>query len=217
MQNLEGSNDKIYSNLEFYQKLTNKQRDICDSETIRELDRADKIKSILLSGESGVGKTTQAILALRDYTINLHERNKEIFENDKNALYRHQPILIRYNDILTLLDKKRFGTDDQKTKAYYELEELKHVHFLVIDDFSSKKSGSKSDWIDNEIDKLFQDILEIRYGNCDKNITIITTNETKEEMQDTYNSWISKKTFSRLLACTKRYARSQKTEDLRNK
>jgi DNA replication protein DnaC len=214
--NLGGSDQKIYHDLDFYKKLTNKQKDIVDSEAIRELDKGQKVKSIFLSGESGIGKTTQAILAMRDYILEFYEKNQKLIEYNKNQLFWNSPTYFRYNDILELLNQRKFGNDEQKSNAYYQFTDMRECEFLVIDDFSCKKSGSKSEWLDNEIDKLFQDIFEFRYGNSKNNITIITSNDTKEDMQNLHSSWLSNKTYSRLLASCVRYARSNKTKDLRN-
>jgi DNA replication protein DnaC len=90
-----------------------------------------KIESQILSGDVGVGKTHNAILLARNYLKSLDCIH-----------YSNLPLFIQFNDIIKTIHDQRFGSEEQKTKAYYQLRDIRTSKFVIIDDlfllFSSK-------------------------------------------------------------------------------
>lgn len=222
---------KIWHNLNFYAlsedlkkddrpRLSFEQKKVMDSDEPRELDQGKDPSSIILSGETGIGKTIQAIKVMKDYILKFYQNNKEIIDNNYNYLHWNTPVFVDQSRVLQLLQYSKSGNEQQKTIAFYELQEIKSCYFLVFDELSCAKTGAS--WTDNDIDKLLKDIFQARYEMGDQ-ITIITTNDTLEQMKDPTYSLLSfdqngkSKTLSRILGCCKRYARSNKTVDLRLK
>ena len=179
-------------------------------------DPALKPISQVFAGSAGIGKTVAALLLQRDHMRSIYDNHTDKIQSNKYFLMWNSPKFVRFNHILELINLRKFGTDEQKSASYYELEAIKEVKFLVIDDFSSRKSGAKSEFYDTERDLYFQDLLDHRYGNREKLITIITTNDSLSEMQSN-NSWIHEKTLSRMLGIIEnRFYESKNRIDKRN-
>lgn len=179
-------------------------------------DPALKPISQVFAGSAGIGKTVAALLLQRDHLRNIYDKYSEQVAKNKYFLSWNSPKFVRFNHILDLINLRKFGTDEQKSSSFYELEAIKEVKFLVIDDFSSRKAGTKSEFYDTERDLFFQDLFDFRYGNREKFITIITTNDSLQEMQSS-NSWIHEKTMSRLLGIVDgRFYESKNKVDKRN-
>jgi DNA replication protein DnaC len=200
-----------FKSLSFWQQLTDIEKHIIIEQKIK---LGIKPISAIYAGASGIGKTTQTILLM----------NALIRDTAKNEYYVANPEFlgwvgfkfVKHNRICELVNLKKFGTDEQKASSSIELEDLKEAKYLIIDDFSCRRSGSKSDYLDNELDKFMQDLFEQRYGKKDTTLTILTTNETLAQFKDANYSYLSLKTVSRILgAVNSNYYESKKVKDLR--
>jgi len=143
-------------------------------------------KSYLLAGNAGIGKTTQAFTLCRDY----------ILANLENWHYSKEPDFVTFYDFVDMIrETKKFGYSERKTKAYYRLEELTNSPFLIFDDLKCEKF---SEYENKMIDDSLHQLMSSRYSNRKQHITIITTNNTIEEITDSRTSFISEATLSRI-------------------
>jgi len=147
---------------------------------------AIKNESQILIGNAGIGKTTQAILACRDYCKSRYE------EADGYWHYSFEPDFISEFEFSQLISDREFGNDEQKSKSYYRLEEIKNTPFLIFDDIKIKKA---SDYHKQKLENAYLEFFGSRYANRKSKITIITTNNTAEEFESFYSEAVCSRIF----------------------
>jgi DNA replication protein DnaC len=140
-----------------------------------------KIESQILSGDVGVGKTHNAILLARDYLNSLDYIH-----------YTNLPLFIQFNDFVKMINDQRFGSEEQKTKAYYRLRDIRTSKFLVIDDFFLLFS-SKFEKINVENELL--NILSEIWADRKNRYLIVTTNYTDQEVRAELSDAICSRLF----------------------
>lgn len=101
--------------------------------------RQDKHNSLLLSGNSGTGKTMLGIAILN-----------HILNDGIPAIY------VSYIDIITRLKQMQYGSDEDKQKFNQEIERLQNIDVLFIDDLYKASETQK----DKE---LLYSIINYRY------------------------------------------------------
>lgn len=188
-----------YQLLNWYKyDISDLQREIIDNES-KDININIPYNCLISKKQTGVGKTSLAIQKLKEYTNEFIDKNKDKLETNPNLLFWYSADFITFNQILDLINKAKFGAGVDKSNAYDKLNELKQAKMIVIDEFKANKSGAKSDYYDVECDNYFCELFESLYGSNAK--VIITTNNTLDEFKN--NSWITQRTFSRLVASIK--------------
>lgn len=168
----------------FYQTILKDEIEL-QSVLTSEIETKLQQKSYLLAGNAGIGKTTQAFTLCRDY----------ILANLETWHYSKEPDFITFYDFVEIIRQIKFGYSELKTKSYYRLEELTRSPFLIFDDLKCEKL---SDYEDKMINDALHQLMSTRYSNRKQHITIITTNNTIEEITNSYTSFISEATLSRI-------------------
>ena len=118
--------------------------------------RIDRHNSLLLSGNSGTGKTMLGIAILN-----------HILNDGIPAIY------VRYIDIITRLKQLQYGSSEEKEKHREEINRLKEIDLLFLDDLF-KLSETTED------KKIICDIVDYRYLKCKP--LIVTSEKTPDEL-----------------------------------
>lgn len=165
------------TNLKNYAEL----QDICSSQASSNLE----LKSTIVSGSVGVGKTHNALLLAKEY-IN------KIYKINNYWHYSFEPVLINYMEFIKLLENKKFGSEAEKSEAYYRLKDLQDAPFIIFDDLRCKFS---SEYEKTTIDNALLDLLSHVWANRQTKTLIITTNNNQDEIKKAYSDAVYSRLF----------------------
>jgi DNA replication protein DnaC len=142
---------------------------------ISENDRNDKIKitdSRVFFGTSGNGKTTQAILFLRDWLSDKFPNGFEI------SRYRELPTFLEMSFFESYVADKNGFEEDRRYSARIALEEAKTADLLILDDLWEVQGTPRA------VQAIKRELFEIFDYRYNQNLqTIITTNLDLQELQ----------------------------------
>lgn len=141
-------------------------------------------ESQIISGNVGVGKTHNAILLVKEYLAKEYELG--------GWYYAFEPYFMTFDTYLTCLHDYAFGSPEMKSQAIGRLREFENSQFLIFDDFHiNLVSEYQRKTTNNNLLNLFS----ILYAKRDKIKLIVTTNNTKQEIQDTYGQSVCSRLF----------------------
>lgn len=140
-----------------------------------------KLESQLISGNVGVGKTHNAILLARDYILSQADWH-----------YTLEPCFVTFNHYLGYINDYKFGNPEMKAEAYYKLRELENSKLLIIDDLHN---NFLSDYQQKEANNHFLQLLSVIYDKSDDHILIVTSNNSKDELQKAYTDSVCSRLF----------------------
>ena len=143
-------------------------------------------KSQIISGSVGVGKTHNALLLAKKYM-------EETFEKENYWYYAFEPFFITYMDFIRLLQNKKFGSETEKSEAYYKLKELEESPFIIFDDLRCKFS---SDYEKTTIDNALLDLLSNLWANRQNKTLIVTTNNTRPKIEKNFSEAVCSRLFA---------------------
>lgn len=144
-----------------------------------------KLESQILSGNVGVGKTHNALILAKNYI-------KETFKNQNTWHYSFEPCFVNYMEFLQILSDMKFGSEENKAKAYYRLKDIKEAPFLIFDDLRAEHS---SKYEKTTLDNALLDLLSVFWAGRKNRILIVTTNNTKKEIEKTYSQAVCSRLF----------------------
>lgn len=150
-----------------------------------DLQAKKEVGSYFLSGNTGVGKTTEAILEARKWVIRTSERIQ-------GWHYTFEPDYVTYVDFRRLLNDREFGNEESKTKAFYRLQELEQSKMLIFDDI---RAESLSNYHKTQLDTALLDFLSRKYANRNEQFLVFTSNNTKDEISKCYSQAVCSRLF----------------------
>lgn len=165
------------TNLKNYTEL----QDLLVSDSITKME----LKSILLSGSVGAGKTYNAILAAKKYI-------ETKFEENKHWHYSFEPVFISYMQYLEYLNNLKFGNDEQKSRAFYALRDLEDTPFLIFDDLRCQHASA---YEKTTVDNALLNLLSVFWANRASRTVIVTTNNNKDELKESYSDAVCSRLF----------------------
>ncbi len=143
---------------------------------ISETERDQRIKltdSRILFGTSGNGKTTQAILFLRDWICDKFPSGFEV------ARYRELPTFLEMAFFENYVADKNGFEEDRRYAARITIEEAKTADLLILDDLWEVQGTPRA------IQAIKRELFEIFDYRYNQNLqTIITTNLVLEDLQN---------------------------------
>jgi DNA replication protein DnaC len=146
------------------------------SNLISDSSRNEKIKltdSRILHGNSGNGKTTQAILFMRDWLAT------EFPDGFYAGGYRSLPVFVEMASLERHIADKNGFDSDRRYSANLALEEAKNAKLLVLDDLWEVQGTPRG------VQAVKRELFEIFDHRYNQNLqTIITTNLDLEELKN---------------------------------
>lgn len=150
-----------------------------------ELERKFELKSQILSGNAGIGKTTQAVLLARDYCQSV--------ESEQGTWhYSFEPSFVTFYEFKQILQDRQFGNEEQKAAAFYKLKDIRESPFLIFDDLRAERS---SEYHQNLIDNALLDLLSEKFAARRTQTLIVTTNNTHKELTNHYSQAVCSRLF----------------------
>lgn len=158
----------------FYEILPKKWRNLFNSEQQR-TGKTDLNQSFMLLGDSGIGKTHESILFLRDWCL------KQFPGGYQTYLYRQLPEFIEMHKFSDYVREANGFNDETKYGARNRLKNIKECSLLIFDDL----------WIENGTDRenknLKNELFEIFDFRFNEGLqTVVTTNNTVLELENCY-------------------------------
>lgn len=181
-----------YENWLFWHKMRNDEKKIFKSLLEPEIAYES---AIYISQTTGVSKTANTILLIAKVVKNLYDHFYALGyrkEDLKNKIHNYSPIYYTHGEIVQLARDLSSNSGDERTNAKILLRDIMEARCLIIDDFSTAKMGGV---IDGKLELLYSSIIDTRDNNRESTVTIITTNEDI----DTMNNNFPDKIISRML------------------
>lgn len=142
-------------------------------------------ESQIISGTVGIGKTYNALLVAKQYM-------QDTFTKNNYWHYSFEPFFITYMEFAKLLQNKKFGSEAEKSEAYYKLKELEESPFIIFDDLRCKFS---SEYEKTTIDNALLDLLSNLWANRQNKTLIVTTNNTRPEIEKNFSEAVCSRLF----------------------
>lgn len=141
---------------------------------------------LIISGSVGVGKTRSALLLSRDYINDTYEANKTWH-------YSFEPVFINFMQFVKLLHDRKFGSEAEKSQAYYKILEIKETPFLIFDDLRCK---FESEFEKTSVDNALLDLFSIIWAGRKNKKLIVTTNNSQKEIEQVYSEAVCSRLFN---------------------